>query len=516
MARRFLAISPWPGAIAAGVLALFAFGTLVAVALRADSGSGLGPFDLAALRFTVMQAAMSAALSVVLAAPVARALARRTFAGRGLLIALMGAPFVLPVIVAVLGLTAVFGRNGPIAQMAIWAGFEPFSIYGLQGILLAHVFFNLPLATRLILQGWQEVPAEQMRLAASLGFGRWDMFRHIEMPMLRRVLPGAAAAIFLICTTSFAVALTFGGGPAATTIELAIYEAFRFDVDLGRAAILALMQFGIGIVAVVITLRVVLPDFATPRRDRTQVWHGAQSGWTRGLDGCVIGLAALFLILPLALLALRGVSGFGQLDGSIGAAAVRSVGVALVSTVLTLVLVIALSLAVLRWNWVESLGLVTISTSPLVMGTGLFLIVYPFVDPRVIALPVTVAVNAIMSVPFALRAILPALRSVEADFGRLGDALGLVGLARLRWLVLPRLRRPIGFAAGLTAALSMGDLGVITLFADPDAATLPLKVYQLMSAYRMDQAMAAALVLLALTLGLFYLFDRWGQRDDRL
>ena len=119
-------------------------------------------------------------------------------------------------------------------------------------------------------------------------------------------------------------------------------------------------------------------------------------------------------------------------------------------------------------------------------------------------------------VPFALRAILPALRSVEADFGRLGDALGLVGLARLRWLVLPRLRRPIGFAAGLTAALSMGDLGVITLFADPDAATLPLKVYQLMSAYRMDQAMAAALVLLALTLGLFYLFDRWGQRDDRL
>ncbi len=42
----------------------------------------------------------------------ARALARRRFPGRGALIALMGAPFLLPVIVAVLGLLAVFGRSG--------------------------------------------------------------------------------------------------------------------------------------------------------------------------------------------------------------------------------------------------------------------------------------------------------------------------------------------------------------------------------------------------------------------
>ena len=42
----------------------------------------------------------------------ARALARRRFCGRTALVALMGAPFVLPVIVAVLGLLAVLGRNG--------------------------------------------------------------------------------------------------------------------------------------------------------------------------------------------------------------------------------------------------------------------------------------------------------------------------------------------------------------------------------------------------------------------
>ena len=48
-----------------------------------------------------------------------------------------------------------------------------------------------------------------------------------------------------------------------------------------------------------------------------------------------------------------------------------------------------------------------------------------------------------------------------------------------------RLRRPMGFAAGLAAALSMGDLGVIALFAPPEVATLPLLMQRLMAAYRM-------------------------------
>ena len=96
-------------------------------------------------------------LSIVLAVPVARALARRSFFGRGVLITILGAPFILPVIVAVLGLIAVFGRSGYLGNILVWAGLEPISIYGIHGVILAHVFFNLPLATRLISTGlgWQ-------------------------------------------------------------------------------------------------------------------------------------------------------------------------------------------------------------------------------------------------------------------------------------------------------------------------------------------------------------------------
>jgi len=118
----------------------------------------------------------------------------------------------------------------------------------------------------------------------------------------------------------------------------------------------------------------------------------------------------------------------------------------------------------------------------------------------------------VMSLPFILRAIGPALATTERNYGRLSDSLGLTGWTRVRLVLWPRLRGPVGFSAGLAAALSMGDLGVIALFARPDSATLPLQIYRLMGSYRMDQAMGAALLLLGLSLALFYIFDLWGRR----
>ena len=150
--------------------------------------------------------------------------------------ALLGAPFLLPAIVAVFGIVAIWGRSGLVSTRLEAAGAPGLDIYGLRGVVLAHVFFNVALVARLVLQGWLAIPAEQFRLAAQLGFAPRDVFRRIEAPMLRDVLPGAFVLVFLLCMTSFAVALILGGGPRATTVELAIYQALRFDFDLGRAA----------------------------------------------------------------------------------------------------------------------------------------------------------------------------------------------------------------------------------------------------------------------------------------
>ncbi len=508
----------WPGLLAAGAVAALVLVSLVAVAVRAEAPAALGPADWAAIRFTLWQAAVSAALSVGLAIPVARALARRRFLGRGVLITLLGAPFVLPVIVAILGLLAIFGRGGVLNAGLAQLGLPQLQVYGPWGVILAHVFFNLPLAVRLILQGWLAIPAERFRLAASLGFSARDVARHLEWPLLREVVPGALLVVFLICTTSFAVALTLGGGPRATTVELAVYQAFRFDFDLGRAALLGLVQAGIGLAAALLALRVSVPAaFGTGFDAVVERWD-ARGRAARWLDTLMILVATAFLVAPLAAIVARGLPGVLTLSPSIWLAALRCFFVASAATVLTLVLGMAIAGAAVAVRRIamplEAVAYIAVAISPLVLGTGLFVLLFPIADPTSLALPVTAVANAIAALPFAVRVLAPAVAAVESDYGRLADSLGLRGGARMRHLWLPRLRRPLGFTAGLAAALSIGDLGVVALFANPNEATLPFKMYELMGAYRMaDAAAAAGLLLLVMALLALLGVRPWRTRE---
>lgn len=330
--------------------------------------------------------------------------------------------------------------------------------------------------------------------------------------MLREVLPGVWLAVFLVCLTSFAVALTLGGGPRATTVELAIYQAFRFDADLGRAATLGLVQVAISLAALTLAGRAAAPAGFGAGLDRDDALRGPR-GWRLPADAAVIGLASAFLLLPLAAVIAEGLPRLHALPAEVWAAAARSAGMALASALLTLAaaLPIALALGNGGRRWIEAAGMLPLVASPLVLGTGLFLALRRVATPADLAVPVTVAVNAIMALPFALRALIPAARTLEADYGRLAASLGMRGPARLRLLTLPRLARPLGFGGGLAAALAMGDLGVITLFGDSRNATLPLKLYQLMGSYRTADASAAAVLLMGLSFGLFWLFDRGGR-----
>ena len=489
-------------ALSIGAALVVAGAVIVPVAAVLWRGGGvvaLSAADWAALRFTVWQAFWSATVSVVLAVPVARALARRAFPGRSALISIMGAPFILPVIVAILGLLAVFGGNGLVNLILGPLGVPRLDIYGAHGVILAHVFFNLPLAVRLILQGWLAIPSERFQVAASLGA---RLFWLLEWPMLKRIVPGAFAVIFVICLGSFAVALTLGGGPRATTVELAIYQAFKFDFDLSKAASLAVVQLVLGGVAGLIALALARGDMLGAGLDRVvQRWDGS-----RLVDGLWISAATVFLLVPLGAVLVAGLPGLSDLPTSIWPATLRSLTIAIIAVVLTIAL--AMPLATRAG---EAASLLGISVSGLVLGTGLFLLLQPIVRPSDVALPVTLLVNVLMSLPFVLRILRPGIEGAKADFGRLGQSLGLRGWALWRIVYLPRLRRPMGFAAGLTGALAMGDLGAITLFSRPGEGTLPLVMYQLMGTYQLEAAYGAALLLVTLSLGLFWIFDKGGR-----
>jgi thiamine transport system permease protein len=238
----------------------------------------------------------------------------------------------------------------------------------------------------------------------------------------------------------------------------------------------------------------------------------------KGIDALAILMGTAFLLLPLASVLVAGLAGLTEVPASVWQAAFVSLWVAALSIVVLLLMAIPLAgLVALRASGsVEAIGLLGLSASPLMIGTGWFILINPIADPISLSLPVTAVVNALMALPFALRIIVPAFRETLQGYRRLCLSLKLQGWPVWRWVILPRARNEIGFAAGLAGALSVGDLGVIALFADPDRTTLPLQMYRLMGAYRTDAAAGAALILLCLALGVFWLCEGGARLNAKV
>ncbi|MGQ7790902.1 thiamine/thiamine pyrophosphate ABC transporter permease ThiP [Faunimonas sp. B44] len=475
------------------------------------------------LAFSVGQAALSTVLSLLLGAALALALARRArFPGRDLFVAALNLATVLPAIVAVFGIVAVLGRSGWAGTAARFLGFEYGSwLYGLPGILVAHVFFNAPLAARIFLGSLSAVPAEHWRLAAQLGMPAGAVFRIVDRPVLFREAPALGLLIFLLCFTSFAIVLALGGGPRASTLEVAIYEAVRFEADLGRAGLLAAIQ-------IAICLAIAVPVLAAARRPPEM--PGAALPAERpdtgipalkALDGLVLALGAALVLPPLAAILVSGVAGLSSLaPGETALALVTSVAIAVPAGLLATLFAVALADLARRLRGgargdraadaIGLVGLAALAIPPVALSAGLFVALRPVVNPFAFALPLIVLVNALMALPFALRQVEPPLALSAERYGRLADSLGIAGAARIRIVDWPLLRRPFLVALGISSALSLGDLGVAAFFGSGNLLTLPLLLHQLMGAYRMEAAASVSLLLASLVLAIFLAAQRWS------
>ena len=145
------------------------------------------------------------------------------------------------------------------------------------------------------------------------------------------------------------------------------------------------------------------------------------------------------------------------------------------------------------------------------MGTGLFLVLKTILSLEILTPLLVIIINATMSLPFMLRVLLPAVTKVNEDTGKLSDSLDIYGFDRFKLITFPTIFPAISFSMGLGCALSMGDLGVITLFSFADFQTLPLAIYRLMMSYKMDHAISSSVLLIIICFFLFQLFDYLGK-----
>ncbi len=501
-----------------GLLALIVVTPLIAlIGVGLSSRSGVvdsafwqSHYLRAVFFFSLWQALLSTLISVGLAIPVARAFARfGDFPLRKLLLRLFGLPLVVPAVVAVFGIVSVYGSDGiiPLGR----------NLYGLNGILLAHVFFNLPLAVRLLLPVWSSIPLPHWQLGQQLRLNQYQQWRYLEWPALREVLPGVALLIFMLCLTSFAVVLTLGGGPKTTTLEVAIYQSLRFDFDPVQAVALALLQFMLCAIMAALSLffqklpevEIALPThFIKPLENN------------RYINAVIILLAAGFVGMPLLAMLIDASGGpvvSVLSETSLWLSAGLSVGIGLAAATLSvfaawLILRTSADLAYLhKTRLASSLELaaqVVYVVPPLVLGTGLFVLMAPYFDVFSWAIPIVILINALMGLPFAIRSIGPVMRQNKMRYQRLCQSLSLTGWHRFKLIEWPMIRRPVGLAAALVAALAMGDLGVIALFGTPETTTLPLMLYHQLGAYLIDEAAVTAVFLLSACLLVFWLLER--------
>ncbi len=515
-----------PGSAATLIILLLSLGPLAALLWQAGA---LAPRTLLAdpylrhvLGFSLWQALLSTLLSLGLAIPVARALARRRFIGRRLLLKLFGLSLVLPVIIAIFGIVAVHGKQGWLPQLLHGLGLPPGNyLYGLLGILLAHVFFNMPLAARLLLQSIESIPESSWRLASQLGMRSSHIFRLLEWPLIRAQLPGLASLIFMLCFTSFTTVLALGGGPKSTTLEVAVYQALRFDFDLATAGGLALVQLLLTAGLLMLQHKLQSSPASRISARRSCLRPDRHQPGTGLVDALALGSGLAVFLPPLLAIVVAGLNpGLpGALTSSkLWLASGQSLLIALAAGSLATLLGSALLLtsrhlrvrdrkrrAAALW---EASGSVILMIPAVVLSTGLFILFMPFADVFALGPWLVVLVNALMALPYVLRTLSAPMQLVVRQYDRLADSLGVRGLHRLRLVEWPLLRRPLAQAAALSMILSLGDLGAIAMFGSQELTTLPWLLYQQLGSYRLTEAAATALLLLILCFSLFWLIER--------
>ena len=481
------------------------------------------------LKFTLYQAFLSTLLSLIVGLLLSWSLAHQSnFKGRSLLVALFSSSLVLPTLIVVFGLIGIFGRNGYLNQVSLFLFDTSFGsyLYGLGGILLAHVYLNASFASRALLHSFESIPKEKYKLAKSLNFSVFERFLYVEYPALKSTLLSIGSTIFLLCFTSFAVVLLLGGSPSYNTLEVAIYEAVKLDFDITMALKLALIQLSISAVLVVLSssFRTGLVNVKTTHT--VIPWREKKS--VRIIQWFVIVLFTLFFVLPLVVIVLDGVGAdFTRIlsEPLFIKSFITSLSLATVSSILTVI--IALFLSGTRRNFtlktrladkpfaklvnviIAFSGNLYLAIPSLVLGLGFFLMFQKYDGSEFVWSTIALlTANVLMSLPFALAVLAPAMHKTAQRYDKVAFSLGLTNLQRWFYVEYPYIKPSLGYVIALAFCFSLGDLGIIALFGSEDFSTLPWYLYQLMGSYRTTDAAGVALVLLALVLSVFILLPR--------
>jgi sulfate transport system permease protein len=144
------------------------------------------PDALAAMRLTLLVAAIAVPVNMIGGIAAAWAIAKFDFPGRRLLTTLIELPFSVSPVISGLVWVLLFGAQG---WFGPWLQERDIQIvFALPGLVLATIFVTFPFVARTLIPLMQEQGREEEEAAATLGASGWQIFRRVTLPNIRWAL----------------------------------------------------------------------------------------------------------------------------------------------------------------------------------------------------------------------------------------------------------------------------------------------------------------------------------------
>lgn len=143
-----------------------------------------------------------ALLSVSIGLISSRAMAYYDFFGKKIIYPLILLPFIIP--------STVFGMGAQVMFLKAGLGRK------FLGVVLVHLIYSLPYATKLLYDGTRSIGFSLEEQARVLGANPWQSFWRVGMPSLSPVILSAISMSFIISFSQYFLTLIIGGGKIQT------------------------------------------------------------------------------------------------------------------------------------------------------------------------------------------------------------------------------------------------------------------------------------------------------------
>lgn len=197
-------------------------------------GDVTNPTAFAALKLTLITAAIITIINSVMGTLTAYVLVRCQFPGKGLLNAIIDMPFAIPTLVTGVMLVALYGPQRTVGAWLNSHGIQV--IFATPGIVLALLVVTYPFVIRAVQPVLMEVEKGQEEAAYTLGASKWTTFRRVVLPTIMPAIATGSLLCFARALGEFGSVVVVAGNIPGVTLTAPVYVFGQIESQNQRGA----------------------------------------------------------------------------------------------------------------------------------------------------------------------------------------------------------------------------------------------------------------------------------------